>query len=196
MELPDALPRVLETPAQPEVTVSPALSLTARPGETGVRTRKVAILVADGVEGDSLTALHAALTDAGAVPRFVGPRLGTFKTAGGDVIEADASMENSPPVLFDALVLPDGKKGVSALAADGHTTEFVMNQYRHCKTILAFGASSALLERAGVSATLSDGSGDTGVLVLRAGEKRAAEKFMTALAMDRHRERESDPPMI
>ncbi|MEP7064555.1 MAG: catalase [Gemmatimonadota bacterium] len=196
MELPVAMARVLETPTAPEVSVSPALSLAARPGETGVRTRKVAILVADGVEGDSLTALHAALTDAGAVPRFVGPRLGSYKAAAGDVIEADASMENSPSVLFDALVLPDGKAGVKALAADGHTTEFVMNQYRHCKTILAFGASSALLERAGVATTLSDGSSDAGVLVLRAGDKRVAEKFMTALAMDRHRKRESDPPTI
>jgi catalase len=196
MELPDAMPRVLEEPVTPEVSVSPTLSLTARPGETGVRTRKVAILVANGVEGESLNALHAALTDAGAVPRFVGPRLGSFTTSSGDVIEADASMENSPPVLFDALVLPDGKSAVKALATDGHTMEFVTNQYRHCKTILAFGASSALLERAGVSATLSDGSTDSGVLVLRAGEKKAAQRFMTALAMDRHRARENDPPVI
>jgi hypothetical protein len=34
------------------------------------------------------------------------------------------------------------------------------------------------------------------VLVLRAGEKKAAERFITALAVDRHRERESDPPVI
>lgn len=144
LDLPDPLPRVLARPTTPEVTVSPALSLTALPRDAGVRTRRVAILVANGVQGESLISLHAALTDAGAVPRFVGPRLGTFSTATGGTIEADASMENSPPVLFDALILPDGDTPVQELASDGHTMEFVTNQYRHCKTILALGASRSL----------------------------------------------------
>ena len=34
---------------RPEVVTSPALSLTALPGDGGIRTRKVAILAADGV---------------------------------------------------------------------------------------------------------------------------------------------------
>ncbi|MDB4916936.1 MAG: catalase [Gemmatimonadetes bacterium] len=189
MNLPDPLPRVLENAPEPEVTFSPALSLTARPGERGVRTRRVAILVADGVDGDSLNALHGALTNAGAVPRFIGPRLGAYKTARGDTIEADASMENSPDVLFDALILPDGNAGVAALARDGHTMEFVTNQFRHCKTILALGASSALLERAGAPA-------GRGVLVKTTGDKDIAAEFMAALAMHRHPERETDPPLV
>ena len=51
MDLPEPMPRVLEKPPAPEVTVSPPLSLMARPGDGGIRSRKVAILVADGVEG-------------------------------------------------------------------------------------------------------------------------------------------------
>jgi catalase len=192
MELPDALPRAIEKPPEPEVTESPALSLTALPGEVGVRTRKIAILVANGVDGVSLVALHAALADAGAVPRFVGPRLGSFKTADGDTIEADASMENSPAVLFDALVLPDGEAGVQALATDGHTMEFVTNQYRHCKAILALGASSALLEKAGVS--LDDV--DAGILLAGGRDKSVAKKFIAAVAKHRFPERESDPPRV
>ena len=47
MALPDALPRALREVPQPEVEQSPTLSLTARPGEMGVATRKVAILVAE-----------------------------------------------------------------------------------------------------------------------------------------------------
>ena len=38
--------------------------------------------------------------------------------------------------------------------ADGHTMEFITNQYRHCKTILALGASKTLLDAAGVAPTL------------------------------------------
>ena len=195
LDLPDPLPRVLETPAIPEVTTSPALSLTALPGETGVRTQHVAILVANGVDGASLKALHAALTSAGAVPRFVAPRLGTVSTTGGGVIEADASMENSPPVLFDALILPDGEAGVRALASDGHTMEFVTNQYRHGKTILALGASRALVEKAGIPAP-AGGKGDAGLLMLSREDAQAGKRFMAALAMHRHPERESDPPLV
>ena len=196
VDLPDAMPRVLARPAKPEVTVSPALSLTALPGETGVRTRRVAILVANGVEGRSLTALHATLTKAGAVPRFVGVRLGPVLTTDGSKIDADASMENSPAVLFDAVVLPDGTAGVAALGADGHTMEFVTNQFRHGKTILALGASATLLKRAGISAMLPDGTGDPGVLVRRSGTVQSAREFIAAMTMDRHHARESDPPMV
>ena len=194
MDLPDALPRVLENPATPEVTLSPALSLTALPGEVGVRTRKVAILVADGIDGDSVTRLHSALVDAGAVPRFVGPRLGKFKSAKGKAIEADASMENSPSVLFDALILPDGEAGVKALDGFGQTKEFVTNQYRHCKTILALGASRTLLKSAGIPTARDDGDG--GLLLMEASDAGAAKKFIAALTKHRHPERETDPPRV
>ncbi len=192
MALPDALPRVLERPLAAEVTASPALSLTARPGDAGVRSRKIAILVASGVDGASLKALHASLTHAGAVPRFVGPRLGTYTTADGDTIEADASMENSPSVLFDGVILPDGDAGVDVLAADGRTIEFVTNQFRHCKSILALGASARLLEGAGIAADYADG----GLLRMDATRGGAAKAFADALTKHRHPERESDPPEI
>ena len=100
-------------------------------------------------------------------------------------------MENSPPVLFDALILPDGEAGVKALAADGHTMEFVTNQFRHCKTILALGASRTLLENAGISEAT-----DPGLLLLAANDKNAARQFMAAVAMHRHPERETDPPLV
>jgi catalase len=86
----------MQNPPLPEVAESPALSLTARPGHGGIRTRKVAILVADGVEGASIAALQAALVAAGAVPRLVGIRVGRVVTASGEEIEADASMETRP----------------------------------------------------------------------------------------------------
>jgi catalase len=193
IDLPDPLPRVLEQPRKPEVTKSPALSLTALRGEVGVRSRKIAILVANGVEGESLKSLHAELTNAGAVPRFVGARLGTYSTSDGDTIEVDASMENSAPVVFDALVLPDGDAGVKALSADGHTMEFVTNQFRHCKPILALGASSKLLQEAGVSVTAKS---DEGLLVSAAKDKNVAKKFMSAVAKHRFPERETDPPIV
>ena len=194
MELPEPLPRALNEVPKPEVTVSPALSLTARPGSTGPRARKVAILLANGVDGASLTRLHATLTGAGVVPRFVATRLGTYKSVSGDAIEADASMENSPAVVFDAVVLPDGEDAVASLSANAQTMEFVANAFRHCKPILALGASSALLEAVG--APTESGGLDAGLIVTPASDKQAAARFMDAMAQHRFPERESDPPMV
>jgi catalase len=194
MEVPAPLPRAMQNPLAPEVTESPALSLTARPGDGGIRTRKIAILVADGVEGESIAALQTALVAEGAVPRLVGIRVGRVVTASGEEIEADASMENSPSVLFDALVLPDGEDAVQQLARDGHTVDFVKDQYRHCKTILAIGASEALLNKAGIP---PPSDRDTGLAVTDGADVSAASSwFIEALGMHRHTARDSDPPMV
>ncbi len=197
MQVPAAMPRALAETPEPEVAQSPTLSLTARPGDGGIRTRKIALLVAEGIDGDALAAVQAALLAAGAVPRLVGSRVGPFKTATGDMLDADASMENEPAVLFDALVLPDGAAGLAALEKDGHTAEFIKDQYRHGKTILALGESRALLESAGAFSKLPNGEDDPGI-VLADVEKldHGIEGFIKAVARHRHPQRETDPPVI
>ncbi|MBU7573542.1 MAG: catalase [Hydrogenophaga sp.] len=189
--LPPPMPRALDNPAQPEVSHSPALSLLARPGDGSIKGRKVAMLVADGVNGQSAVDVHAMLFAQGAVPRFVAPRIGPVKTADGVAIDADASLENEPGFLFDALVLPDGDEGVRTLSLDGHTMEFIKDQYRHCKAILVLPASATLLEAAGASATLPSGEADPGVV--QGGD---VETFIAAVARHRHPERETDPPRV
>ena len=197
MAVPEAMPRALAKPVTPEVTKSPALSLTALPGDGGIRTRKVAILVADGVDGASIAAVYTALTAAGAVPTLVGPRLGAIKSADGEPLEATASLENSPPVLFDGVVLPDGADGVTLLAAHGQALDFVVNQYRHGKTLLALGAAQTLLDRAGIAVTLPSGEADPGIVLAALDALDEAQAaFITALGKHRHPERETDPPRI
>ena len=64
--------------------MSPALSLMSRPGDGRPAARRVAVLVADGIDAAATAALYEALMQAGAVPRYVGARLGTVGRAGGD----------------------------------------------------------------------------------------------------------------
>ncbi|HEX5803848.1 MAG TPA: catalase, partial [Azospira sp.] len=197
MKLPKAMPKALAKPVAPEVTRSPALSLTARPGDGGIRSRKVAILVADGVHGASIVAVQDALSAAGAVACLVAPRLGPVETADGEPLAADATLENSPPVLFDALVLPDGSAGVALLAGHGQTREFVTNQYRHGKTILALGAAQALLDQAGIAADLAPGKPDPGLLTAGVDAlDDAAAAFIVAVGKHRHPARDADPPPV
>lgn len=194
--LPEPMPRAIERVPKPEIKVSKALSLLALPGAGGVATRKIAILVANGVEGESITRVMDALNAAGAVTRLLGSRLGAITSEAGETFEVDATLENSPSVLFDALVLPDGTEAVASLARDGRTVEFLKDQYRHGKTILVLGASSSLLERAGISPQLPTGREDPGLLLAESSEAWDPQTFIAAVAKHRHPARDSDPPWV
>ncbi len=195
MQVPPALPRALEHPTPPEVTVSPALSLAALPGDGGIRTRKVALLAAQGVMGKPLLAIQAALHEAGAVTVVVAARLGALETADGVAVQAMASFENSSPVVFDAVVLPDGEAGVKRLLGMTQAVDFVAQQFHHGKTLLAIGASQALLDGAGVETLLGSGEPDPGVLLAQAKEvKTVLAAFIKAVGKHRHPAREADLP--
>jgi catalase len=191
MPLPEPAPRALAEPPEPELTVSGRLSIAAFPGEGGARTRKVAIFVANGVEADTVRELQAALFQAGAVARLVGPRIGPFADgAGGEGLDADASFENEPGPLFDAVAVPPGV--LEALKTDGRAGEFLQNQFRHNKPMLVLGDGVALLEGAGILRDPED-------FALIAGDEwqpSLAERFIVAIARHRNYAREKDPPLV
>jgi catalase len=83
---------------------------------------------------------------------------------------------------------------VQALLANGQALEFVKDQYRHCKTILAFGGAAAILRAAGIPETLPDGTADPGLVVDASGA--GPDVFIAALAKHRHFARETDPPRV
>ncbi len=195
IELPDAQPPVVPRNNRPEVKKSPPLSLLARPGDGSIRTRRIALLVANGVNGESLRQLHQALSAHGAVPRYVGAKLGTVQSVDGEGIDVEVTLETAPSVTFDAMVLPDGEAAAAALAAVGQALEFIKDQYRHCKPILALGSGERLLEAATIPKQLADGGADPGIL-LSGGARDAAPAFVAAIARHRHFERYSDPPRV
>jgi hypothetical protein len=191
LEVPEPLPLAMKRPPAPEVQTSKALSLMARPGELGIKTRRVAVVVAEGVDATSAAAAYAALAEGGALPRFVAPKLGAVPGMGGRTLDAEITLETMPAVLFDAVVLADGPDAATTLANDGHAIEFVKDQFRHCKPILAIGAAATVLEAAGIR------EGAPGVVRVGASESSAGvQTFTRLLAAHRVFERETDPPVI
>ncbi|MEX0796002.1 MAG: catalase [Acidimicrobiia bacterium] len=182
MSLPRPMRRAAE-PVEAEVEKSPALSLTARPGDGSIAGRKVAILVSAGADASSVEAVRAALAARGAVPRLVAERLAEVG-ADGDDIMPDATFETMPSVLFDAVVIPDG--GSDKLALLGHPVEFIRDQYRHCKPILDLGSAESLLDAAGIP---SDHEGDWAMTA-------DVDDFIDALSRHRNWERAIDPPAV
>ena len=196
-ELPAPLPRALPRADRPEVQASAALSLFARPGRVGVQTRRIAIIVADGVDGRCATAMHHALAAQGAVPRFVGIKLGQAQSVGGEPIDIEVSMEAAPAVVWDAMIVPGGEGATTVLSGSGHALEFLKDQYRHGKPILLMGSASQLLAKAGIPPALPSGDADPGLLRFGGEDCEAAmSAFIPALAKHRHFERQTDPPRV
>ena len=198
MALPDALPPAIAKAPKPEVTVSPALSLTARPGDGRILGRRIALLVADGVAALGLQRLYEELLEAGAVPRYVGARLGEVRTAEGDALPVEVSIEAAPSVLFDAVVLPPGT--FEAFARDGLAIEFVQQQYRHCKPMLVAASATPLLRKAGIDLDeAADANAPDPALIIvddHGPEEDAALRFTAAVAQHRWWPRQEDPPRV
>ena len=194
---PAAQPLAMETVVTPEVEISKALSLFARPGDGVVIGKRVAMLVAEGVEAVSLRTAREALVVAGAMPRFIGARLGAVTSAEGDAIHVEITMETAPSALWDAVVLPGGDAAVQTLQMLGATREFLCDQYRHCKPILALGSSLDLLETIGIPTVLPNGDPDQGLAAEGEDGLDTAIEFFIA-QLDQHRDfaRETDPALI
>lgn len=199
--LPKALPRLVTKPQKPEVTSSGALSLFARPGEPTIKTRRIAVLVADGVNAALARQVHDQLAQQGAAPRYLGPGLGMAgDQEGGEGIAVEVTLETGPAVLWDAVVVIDGDGAIDALADAGQAMDFLKDQFRHCKPMLFMGEAIKLTEIAGLpieKAPGKDAVAGMGILHFESGEASAAIKaFAGALAMHRFYARESDPPKV
>ncbi|NHZ78182.1 catalase [Massilia sp. CCM 8695] len=194
--VPPPLPLATTLPL-PVYAPSPALSLLYRPGVAGIRTRQVAILVASGTDGALARAIYTALLEGGAVPRLVGQRLGQVSSLDGQPLHVEITVEASPSVVYDAMVLPGGDDGPIALGRDPRVIDFVREQYRHGKPILAIGTGAAVLAQAAIPQTLPDGCDDPGIVHASASlAAQALQRFKTALARHRTFARETDPPTV
>ncbi len=206
-EMPPTPPAALASPVESEIDASPGLSMFARPGDGSVAGRRVALIVADGMEAAPLQAALQTLAMAGAVPRMVGTKLGRVQAADGSHIEVDTTFLMMPSVLWDAVVLPAGTGALPALVANGQVLEFIKDQYRHCKPIWLLGGEGALLEAAGIPYDELEAAADPGLILDETGgdaadvtgaddEDDTAVRFLHALARHRHFEREMDPPAV
>ena len=124
---------------------SPALSqANLLPG--GIKTRKVAILAANGVDGAAISAFQKALNAEGAHAKLLGPTSAPVTTVDGKQLPVDASMEGLPSVAFDAVFVPGGAASIKALSSDGVALHYLLEAYKHLKAIALHGDAGQLLD--------------------------------------------------
>ncbi|MEO7787340.1 MAG: catalase [Sphingomicrobium sp.] len=150
MKLPKPSPAAAPTL---DMDSSDALSIV-KAGDPPMTGRKVAILFAEGSDGEAIAKLAKGIRKAGGTPFLLAPKVGGIATTTGE-LTADGQLAGSPSVLFDAVALVLSADGAAKLAKDSAAVGFVMDAYAHVKTIGANPDANALLDRAGVE--LDDG---------------------------------------
>jgi len=184
-------------PANTSIGNSPALSM-ANTVKDSIKTRKVAVLTADGFDDSALSNMKQALTAAGGQAKVVAPRLGFLTSAKGAEVNIDFSLLTASSVMFDAVYIPGGEKSVEALKSEAAALHFVKEAYKHCKTIAASGAGIELVRAPYVGADTAKNDAEGNQLVAEEGviighdaqAAKVASEFIKAIARHRHWSRE------
>ncbi len=172
---------------------SEALSMATTPKDS-ISTRKIAFLVADGVDGNSVKTVKAALESKGAVVCIIAPRSNYVLTENDEQIPVTESFLTAASVLYDAVYVPGGTNSVASVEADADAVHFLNQAFKHCKAIAADASAMQVLEATYFSKKLPAGYSDEVVLRegIVIGDKpgELADKFALAIAQHRFWERE------
>jgi catalase len=153
-----SLPPTAKAAVEPDRTLdpSPALSILANP-PASFAGRKLGILVSDGAAAKVVKALRAAAEAEGAVVEVIAPAIYGATLDDGTVLPADQMVGGGPSVLYDAVAIVVSEDGAAQLAALAPAKDFVSDAHAHCKFVGHTPEAAALLEAAGVAASIDDG---------------------------------------
>jgi len=126
---------------------SEALSM-ANTQKDSIKTRQIAILVANGSDEKAVTVMQKALTAEGAVVKIIAPSLASIKGKTGGKLKPDQSFLTSSSVLFDAVYVPGGALGIKTLLSENESYPlyFIDEAYKHCKAIAIDGEAIELFK--------------------------------------------------
>jgi catalase len=100
-----------------------------------IKTRKIAFLIANGVDAKAVKNLTGKLQAEGAVVQFVADTMATVIADDETNFTPDHSLFSTSSVCFDAVYVAAGKKSIATLKADPAAIFFVNEAYKHCKAI-------------------------------------------------------------
>lgn len=128
------------------IKTSAALSMAGNTNGT-IATRKIAFLVADGVNGKMVQQVKNAMEKQGAVVAFVAPDMAPVIASDKTIITPSHSITSTASVCFDAVFVTGGEVAAARLAAEPPAIFFINEAYKHCKAI-AWGKGTDVLFKA------------------------------------------------
>lgn len=175
------------------LTTSPALSMAISPKDS-IRTRKIAFLVADGVDGNALSVVKTALEAEGAIVEVIAPRLNYVLSDLNEEIHVHHSFLTAASVFYDAVYVPGGTNSVASVEADADAVHFLNEAFKHCKAIAADAGAMQVIESTyfarKIPAEFTDESVLLDGIVIQDDPATLARQFITAIAQHRFWERE------
>jgi catalase len=182
------------------VDASAALSQLNTPHDS-VQSRRVAMLIANGVDGQQVLAIKTALEAAGAHPDIISISLNNVTAADGSQLPVDKTSQTAASVLYDAVYIPGGRANVDTLQQLDEVGRFLREAYAHGKVIGLTGEAVELLPAVAPSDGLLAGDGQRAqqqplamMGVLAQPDASAldsfAQQFIQAIAQHRFPERE------
>ena len=163
---------------------SPALSQLNT--ALGAKTRKIAVLVHNGFDGQDLKEALVAFDEAGILVHIVSEQQGKIKSANGAELKVDQTFLTTDSVLYDAIYLASGQQSVDALKKINKVNEFIMDAYNHFKAIGAPKEAADL-----VAPFIRTSNGTAGVVTSASDEpiQHSVEQFIEAVGKHRHWDR-------
>ncbi len=117
-----------------------------------LQNRRIAVLVADGVEQYHIDAPLKALQDANAEEYLIGPKRGKVRAIKqrkkGDKLPIELAIDDVHPASFDALLLPGGADAVATLVFNRQALLFIRAMVLGGKLVAAIGHAPRLLAAA------------------------------------------------
>ena len=180
-----------DVPYTDEPAMDDALSM-AKISKEGIEGRKIALLVANMVDGAALELACDALESAGATVKIIAPISGEVSSLQGKSIVVDHSLPTVSSVLFDAVFVPGGIDSAKTLCLNAHAVLFVNEAYKHGKPIAASDDGALLIAKAARSGgAANDTYSNIGMAMATGKAVDAAfmQQFIGMVAMHRFNER-------
>ena len=176
---------------------APEVGIEFRMRRDTIKTKRVAIALADGFDYDEFMAVKEMLSAGGAKSKVISLFRGTVKSASGEEVEVDESHVMAASVMFDALYIPGGKANVEAQSELGDALHFIQEMFKHAKPIGATGEAVKLIEKAylpGIDAGKPKATKPLGVILSEDGAKESfLSDFKEAIAHKRFFKRKQSP---
>ncbi|MFG2037218.1 catalase [Dactylosporangium sp. NPDC048998] len=164
---------------------SPALSQARDGAAASPRTRRVAVLMADGADSRVVAHLRDSCTGAGTVVDLLGVTDAAVTTSDGVPMEVTHAITTTASVLYDAVVVPSA---AADLSVEGAAVHFAAEAYKHGKPVGAFGSGLGVLQRAQIPLTTA--SSDPALIVEEEFTPDFPQTLLAALASHRNFDRE------
>lgn len=100
-----------------------------------IQSRKIAILVAHGVDANAVKPVKTALEKEGAFVELIAPNHGAVTASDGSPVEVQQSLLTAASVFYDAVYVPGSDTSAATLAGEPDAVHFLNEAFRHCKPI-------------------------------------------------------------